>query len=145
MSPSTLRLLAALFLIAHGWIHYSLTTVPVPAPGALRTPFWPSWWRENTDPQWLASRLGLQAGLVRSAGWILWVAVVAGFCFAGLGLLNILGLNAIWQGAGIFGAIASLLLLIFYWHPWLVVGAVIDLAVLVGIWQQLPASLFSLR
>jgi hypothetical protein len=39
LSPSTLRILIAVFLIAHGLVHYSLTTVPIPASGALRTPF----------------------------------------------------------------------------------------------------------
>jgi hypothetical protein len=143
MSATTLRILIAAFLIAHGWIHYSLTTVPVPAPGALQTPFWPSWLRPDTDPKWPISRMGLPAGLVRNFGSILWLATVAGFCLAGLGLFGIPGLKVIWQGAAIFGAAASMLLLGFYWHPWLVMGAIIDLAALTAIWQEWPAALFT--
>ena len=143
MSAPTLRILIAFFLIAHGWMHYSLTTVPVPAPGALRTPFWPSWWRDAVDAKWLASQMGLSTGLVRTAGWILWLATVVGFTLAGLGLSGLPGFQAIWQAAAVFGAVASLLLLGFYWHPWLVLGVVINAAVLVSLWQQWPSALFT--
>ncbi len=143
MSPSTLRILIALFLIAHGLVHYSLTTVPVPAPGALRTPFWPGWWRGNVDPLWPANNLGLPAQAVILIGCGLWLAVLAGFSLAGLGLMGIPGLSTIWQTAAIVGAAASLILLGLYWHPWLVMGVVINLGVLVSLWKQWPAALFS--
>ena len=143
MSAFTLRLLIALFLIAHGWVHFSLTTVPTPTPGAQRTPFWPGWWREDIDANWFASRLGLSDDFVRILGSILWVATVIGFTLAGLGLLGIPGLSMIWQGTTIFGAIASMLLLGFYWHPWLVMGVMINLAALASVWQQWPLALFT--
>ncbi len=141
MSASTLRILIALFLIAHGWVHFTLTVVPAPAPGAQRTPFWPSLWRDDTDSNWLVSRAGLPAGFVRILGSILWMATVIGFTLAGLGLLGIPGLSMIWQGTIIFGAIASMLLLGFYWHPWLVMGVMINLVALASVWQQWPLAL----
>lgn len=142
MSASTLRVLIALILVTHGLIHFSLTTVPTPEPGALRTPFWPSWWRTDIDSHWLASQMGLPATLVRTFGWLLWIAVVIGFTLGGLGLVGAPGLNTIWQALLIVGSIASLILLAFYWHPWLIMGAVINLLVVVFIWQQLPTFLF---
>ncbi|MEM5773388.1 MAG: hypothetical protein AAGU05_00195, partial [Anaerolineaceae bacterium] len=77
MNTNTVRTLFVLFLLAHGWVHFSLTQVPLPQPGALRTPFFPSWWRNAVDPQWPASKLGLAPETTRTMGWILWVMVVA--------------------------------------------------------------------
>lgn len=145
MSASTLRILIAVFLIAHGLVHFSLTTVPVPAPGALRTPFWPSWWREAVDPTWLASRTGLPNGVVRAFGSLLWAAVVLGLTLAGLGLMGIPVLNSTWQTTAVLGAVASLILLALYWHPWLVIGLMIDIAVLISLWQQWPVALVRLH
>lgn len=145
MSTNTVRLLIAFIIIAHGLVHYSLTTVPLPEPGAIHTPFWPSWRRDAVDPAWLASRIGLPIHLVRTFGWLLWIAVLIGFTLAGLGMMGIPGLHAIWQNLAVFGAITSLVLLAFYWHPWLVLGVAINLAVLVSIWQQWPLALFAVK
>jgi hypothetical protein len=142
MNTNTFRIVLAIFLIAHGLIHYSLTYVPVPKPGELRTPFWPSWVRADTDPAWLVSRMGLSNNFVRGIGSALWLLTVAGFAVAGLGLLGIPGLNQIWQGSAILGAAASLILLVFYWHPWLIAGVLINLAVLAGVALHWPKSLF---
>lgn len=145
MSTTTLRILIALFLVAHGWVHFSLTTVPVSAPGALHTPFWPAWWRTDTDPTWLASRLGLPNNAVRALGVVLWVAALAGLSLAGAGLLGVWGLSSIWQTTTLIGTVSSLLLLAFYWHPWLVMGVAIDIATLAAIWLQAPHALFSAK
>jgi hypothetical protein len=50
MSPTTFRILIALFLIAHGLVHAVLAAVPVPEAGKPRTPFFPTWWRSAVDP-----------------------------------------------------------------------------------------------
>jgi hypothetical protein len=142
MSAFTLRLLIALFLIFHGLVHYSLATVPLPEPGKVHTPFWPSWWRDAVDPAWLASRIGLPAGAVRTMGWLLWAAVVVVFALAGLGMMGVPVLNWAWQMMAVFGAVISLVLLALYWHPWLVMGVAINLAVLASVWQQWPTILF---
>lgn len=143
MNANTLRIVIAIFLIAHGLVHYSLTYVPTPKPGELRTPFWPSLSRTDTDPAWLVSKMGLPNNVVRGLGSALWMLTVAGFALAGLGLLGVPGLNQIWQGTTILGATASLLLLTFYWHPWLIAGVLINLAVFAGLALHWPKSLFS--
>ena len=145
MNPSQVRILIAVLMIAHALVHVSLTYVPVPQPGALRTPYWPSWWRANTDPDWLASRIGLGTDAVRTFGWLLWVGLLAAFVLGGLGLLGVPVLNTVWQLMAIVGSLLSLALLVFYWHPWLVFGAVLNAAFLVAIWQQWPAAIFSLK
>lgn len=144
MSPSTLRIIIGIVLIAHGLVHFSLTTVPVPAPGKLRTPFWPSWWRKDVDPHWLASKMGLAPDAVRAVGSLLWVLTVIGFGIAGLALILFPAQAAVWQAAAILGASASLLLLVFYWHPWLPAGILIDLAVFASLALHWPPALYNL-
>jgi hypothetical protein len=134
MNPNTLRILFGLFLIAHGLTTMSLATVPVPAAGALHTPFFPAWWRPNVDNTWPASRLGLPDGFVRTAGWILWLGALVLLAAAGAGLFGLLGLHAIWQILAAVGAAASLLLLALYWHPWLILGLLINIFVLLGVY-----------
>jgi hypothetical protein len=51
-------------------------------------------------------------------------------------------LSAAWQVLAGAGAVVSLALLVFYWHPWLLVGAAIDLLVLAAVLLRFPASLF---
>jgi hypothetical protein len=142
MSPAIIRTLIAVVLIAHGLIYFGMTIVPLPQPGGMQTPFWPSWWRDAVDNQWLAVRLGLAPQAVRLAGSLLWVIALAGFVLAGLGILGVPGLNAFWQLSAGVAAAVSLLLFLFYWHSWLVVGAAINVAVLAALWQNWPAALF---
>ncbi len=143
MNPNLARIIIAVFLIAHGWIHFSLTYVPIAKPGELHTPFWPSWWRSDTDPAWLAVKLGLSNSLVRGLGSALWLLTLTGFTLTGLGLLGVPGLGQVWGATALLGAGASLLLLVFYWHPWLVLGVLINLAVLAGLGLNWPKFLFA--
>jgi hypothetical protein len=133
MNPTTLRTLIGIFLIAHGFMTMSLATVPVPAQGGLHTPFFPSWWRDNVDSTWPASRLGWSNGLVRTTGWILWTAALVLFAAAGAGLLGIPGLSNLWQIFAAAGGFISLILLALFWHPWLVLGVLINLGILGGV------------
>jgi hypothetical protein len=86
--------------------------------------------------------MGLSNNFVRGIGSALWLLTVAGFAGAGLGLLGIRGLNQIWQGSAMLGAAASSILLVFYWHPWLIAGVLINLAVFAGLALHWPKSLF---
>jgi hypothetical protein len=42
MPTNTLKIIIAIFFLAHAFIHISLTWVPIPKPGAMRTPFFPA-------------------------------------------------------------------------------------------------------
>jgi hypothetical protein len=48
-----------------------------------------------------------------------------------MGTLGVPGLSEIWQAAAGFSAVVSLILLILFWHPWLVVGVLIDIGLVV--------------
>lgn len=143
MSATTVRIVIAIFLIAHGLMHASLASAPLPQPGGLKTPFWPSWWRDNTDPSWPASKLGLPQGVVRSAGWVLWLAALVAFVVAGLGILGVPGLNTLVPVAAAAGALLGLVVLVLYWHLWESAAILINLAILAGVflrWPVLQAS-----
>lgn len=133
MSPATFRTFFAIFLIAHGLMTMSLSTVPVPAPGALHTPYFPAWWRNNVDSTWPASRLGIPVGIIRIVGSSLWMAVLVCFAAAGAGLLGLPSLSSLWQFFAAAGGIISLILLALYWHPWLVLGILINVGILGGV------------
>lgn len=136
----SLRIVIAVILIAHGLVHASLSWVPLPAANGPHTPFLPSWWRAAVDPTWPVSRLNLDEPAIRALGWGLWLAVLLGFAAAGLGLLGVPGPSASWQTLAAVSAGLSLLLLALYWHPWLVVGALLDLAMLgIVVWPRWPA------
>lgn len=142
MSLNTVRILFAVFLLAHGWVHMSLAQVPAPKPGALRTPFMPSWWRSDVDPAWPALKLGLAPGAARTLGWVLWLLVVIGYSLSALALLFVPGQAGLWQGLTAGSSVLSLVLLGLYWHPWLPVGVLIDLLLLAGVILRWPLLSF---
>lgn len=133
MNPTTVRIILVIFFIAHGYIHMSLAQVPPPQPNALRTPFFPSWWRNAVDPAWPISRLGLSEQVTRTAGWVLWLLATAAFALAGLALLVAPAQAALWQIPAGAGSVVSIVLLALFWHPWLPVGVLLDLGILAGI------------
>ncbi len=117
-----LRTFFGLFLIAHAVAHAGLAAAPIP---------------DNPDPKtgafftkvsrsWLFQKLELDGAVVKKIGIILVILTVLGLIIAGLGGLGILGLNKIWSTAAVLSAGLSLILLILFWHPWLIVGVLID-------------------
>ena len=142
MTSSTLKTIIAIFLIAHGLVHISLSWVPTPQPNAMRTPYFPAWWKIDTDPKWPISRLGLPANVVRTAGWVLWLVVFSAFVLAALGLFGVPGLTTLWIPLVTWGSIVSLILIGLYWHPWLPVGVLLDAAILAAIYFHIPVNLF---
>jgi len=138
----SLKAIIAIVMILHGLIHASLSWVPVAQPGAMRTPFFPSWTRKDVDALWPISKMKLPENSIRTIGWLLWLITTGAFALAGLGLVGIPGLASIWTGLAVTGSVASMLLIGLFWHPWLPVGIVLDLVVLAGIFLKIPKSLF---
>jgi len=123
-----------IFLIAHAIAHAGLTTAPDPSdpestPGDFFT---------LKGRSWLFQRIDLDSGIVQKIGRILVFISIAGFVLAGLGGLGVPGLRQIWHGLAGTTAIFSLILLLLFWHPWLVLGVVIDIGLviftLLGTW-----------
>jgi hypothetical protein len=143
MPIQSIKVIVAIFLMAHGFIHISLSWVPTPQPGAKRTPFFPSWWKAGTDLKWPISKLGLPTRVVQLIGSVIMLLVVAAFLLAALGLFGVPGLNTLWIPMAAGASIDSIVLITLYWHPWLPVGILLDAAILAAIYFHYPASLFS--
>jgi hypothetical protein len=130
-----LKIALGIFLMAHGAVHAILAVAPNPGeeearPGAFFT---------AVDRSWLLPQLGLDAGVIRWIGIILVALSALGFILAGLGVLGVPGLSAVWRSVAIGSSCLSLLLLILFWYPWLIVGVAIDIAVLLMlIWAKWP-------
>jgi hypothetical protein len=130
-----LKIALAIFLIAHGLVHSILAIAPNPSdsdakPGAFFT---------AVERSWLLPQLGLNATTIRWVGIILVALSTIGFILAGLGILGVPGLNTIWRPVSVISAFLSLLLLILFWHPWLIVGVLIDIGILLALlWAKWP-------
>jgi hypothetical protein len=126
-----MRWIFGLFIIAHGLIHASyLTPAPAQTAGGPQWPF-------EMSRSWLVSGLGLDAGLVRPLGAVLVALVVIAFAAAGLAWIGVMVPSGWWPALTLAGAAASGLLLALFFHPWIVLGFVIDAILL---WLVLGAG-----
>ena len=129
--------LFALFLIAHGLVHAGLAAAPNPndpdaKPGAFFT---------SISRSWLLPQLGLNATVVQWIGIILVALATLDFVLAGLGVFGVSGLTAVWRTVAVVSAGVSLLLLVPFWHAWLVVGILIDTGILIALlWAKWPSE-----
>jgi hypothetical protein len=130
-----LKIVLGIFIIAHGLVHAGLAAAPNPAdpvakPGAFFT---------APERSWLLPKLGLSASTVQMIGIILVVLSTLGFVLAGLGIFGVAGLSVVWRSVAIISALISSLLLLLFWHPWLPVGVLINIATLVALlWAKWP-------
>jgi uncharacterized membrane protein YphA (DoxX/SURF4 family) len=125
------RVLAALFLIAHGLVHL-LYLAPRPE-GDPNYPFVP-------EERWFAAAVGLAPSAAKAIAGTLAVASTIALMIAGVALLA----NAeLWKPAAVIGSVVSLVLMLLFLHPWLVFGIAIDAAIIASVvsWH-VPASLF---
>ena len=131
-----LKIALAIFLIAHGLVHAGLAAAPNPVdqdakPGAFFT---------SPGRSWLLPRSGLNPAAVQWIGIILVALATLGFVLAGLGVFGVSGLTTIWRTVAVFSSCVSLLLLVLFWHLWLVVGVLIDIGILVALlWANWPS------
>ena len=133
-----MRILLGLFLIAHALIHAGYLS-PAP-PRTAGGPEWPF----DMGRSWVVTSAGVPSDLVRTIGAILVVATVILFVGSGLATMEFVVPRDWWPSLVTSGAIASVLLLVIFLHPWLVLGLLIDAAllyaVLVAGWDPAGAS-----
>jgi hypothetical protein len=126
------RIVAGLFLIAHGLIHLSYVT-PKPKDAAASYPFVP-------EERWFAHALGLSPSAARAIAGTLAIVCVLLYAVAGIALLADAG---IWEGAAVAGSAISLVLMLLFFHPWLLLGIAIDVAIIGSVLSwHVPAALF---
>jgi len=120
-----LKTIAAIFIILHGLTHTILAMVPSPnAPDAGVATFF------SGLGSWLLTGLGLSESASKLIAIVLAVIATIGFVAAGLALFDILIPFDWWHALAIASAVVSLLLVVIFWHPYLIVGLLIDAAVL---------------
>ncbi len=128
------KIVLAVFLVAHGLIHLGYLT---PAPADPKYPF-------SLNKSWLAAALSLDIGAAHSLGFLLGVTAVFGFTLSGLAATNLVIPQIWWLPLTVIASAASLLLLVLFWHSWLVLGIVIDVVLLVAVlgmgWQPVGMS-----
>ena len=131
-----MKIIITLFLIAHGLVHTGLASAPNPndpdaKPGSFFT---------SISRSWLLPQLGLNEAAVKWMGIILVALATLGFVLAGLGVFGVPGLSEIWRTVAVVSAGVSLLLLVLFWHPWLIVGVLIDISILIALlWAKWPS------
>jgi len=130
-----MKIILGVLLVAHGLVHVGLAAAPNPADPDTK----PLAFFTTVDRSWLFSRIGMTPNSVKWIGLILVGLATLGFILAGIGILSSGGLNTIWRPCAAFSSVISLLLLVLFWHPWLPVGILIDLAALtIIIWNKFP-------
>jgi hypothetical protein len=125
-----IRALVAAFLLGHAAIHLSFIA-PAP-PATAGGPAWPF----TTTDSWLLGRLGLDAAGMRALAGALVAVTLLALAVAALAALG-LAPAGLWVPALSVGAVASLGLLVAFFHPWLVLGVAIDAGLL---WAGLVAG-----
>jgi hypothetical protein len=131
-----MKIIITLFLIAHGLVHTGLAAAPNPndpdaKPGSFFT---------SSERSWLLPKLGLNPAAVQWIGIILVALATLGFVLAGLGIFGVAGLSEVWRTVAVFSASVSLLLLVLFWHLWLIVGVLIDIGILIALlWANWPS------
>jgi len=134
-------LLAAL-LFAHGWVHL-MFVFPAPEPaaataGGLAYPF-------DMGRSWLITGSGLDAGTVRTIGMVVMAVTFVGFTLAALATVGWLVPAGWWSGLVIGSAVSSTMLLALFFSPALLIGFVINAAVmwlaLASIWTPMAAGM----
>ncbi len=114
-----------IFLIAHGLVHAILASAPRPdVVNAAPFSFW-------SRPSWLLAGLGQSVN--RPLSTLLWAGSTLLFVAAGLAVLGLPGMRPMWQSLATVSAVTSLLLLSLYWHPWLVIGVILDAAIILAL------------
>lgn len=115
------RLLLAGFLVAHAAIHVAFLA-PRPQTAAAGPP-----WPFELGRSWLLDRIDPRG--VRPMGTALVAVTIGGLVLAGAAVLGFVP-GSIGVAAVMVGATGSLALLLLFFHPWLVLGVAIDLALI---------------
>lgn len=138
-----MKLLLSVLLIVHGLIvaAQSAGSFGEAIPNEVPNPSFVSWYPFNMGRSWLLSSLGLENSITayRISGLIWLVGGLILFA-AGLSLVGILVPVTLWRALAITGAVTSLVALLLFFHPLMLIGTASSLAVLITLgWLHLPA------
>jgi hypothetical protein len=115
--------LLAAVLIGHGLVH---TMFAISPPASAGGPEWPF----DMAKSWAITGAGLDINVVRGLGVALIVIVAGGFALAALSTVGLVVPADWWQAAVGASAVTSMVLLVLFFNPQLVLGMGIDAVLL---------------
>jgi hypothetical protein len=125
-----IRLLVAVFLAGHAFIHAAMYAMSQPAGG--KKPFDPGYSR-------VLSAIGVGPGAAHAASaGLAWMATSMLTASATALLIG----AAWWAPAAVLAVAVALPLKLLWFNPWLIVGILLDLGVLVAVSAGWPPSLY---
>jgi hypothetical protein len=116
--------LLAAVLIGHGVVHTMFAISPAATAGGPEWPF-------DMARSWVVTGAGVDPSVVHTIGMALIVIVAGGFALAALSTVGLVVPAGWWQGAVAGSAATSLVVLVLFFNPQLVLGIGID-ALLLG-------------
>ncbi len=120
------RVVVGLFLIGHGLAHAGLAAAPIPKDSTSR----PRAFFGMAFRSWLLPKLGLPPLAAQIIGHGQASLAALGVVLAGLAAAGTAGLTGSFAPLTLAAASLSLALFVLFWHPPLVLGALIDLVLL---------------
>ena len=120
------RVVVGLFIIGHGLAHVGLAAAPISKNPASR----PKLFFGVASRYWLLPKLGLPPLATRIVGLGLASLAALGFVLAGLAAAGTAGVTGSFAPLTLAAASLSLALFVLFWHPRIVLGALIDVALL---------------
>ena len=128
----------AALLLGHSLVHFAYVA-PAP-PQAEGAPEWPF----AMEKSWLVTRLGVSLDVVRPIGYLLVAITLVALAGAAMATIDLVVPASWWPALVLTGAVASLLLLVLFFHPWIVIGIAIDVVllylVLINGWDPFAAG-----
>ena len=131
------KILLGLLLTLHGLMHAGLAATKMPGDPERK----PETFFLRSRP---LSALGLSEAGSHFTGLVLASLAALGFTASGFGLFGVPFLATSWRAITVESAVVSTLLILLFWHPLLVIGVMVDIAILASpLWLQWPPpSLF---
>jgi hypothetical protein len=115
-------LLAAL-LIGHGAVHTMFAISPAATAGGPEWPF-------DMATSWVVTGAGVDLNVVRAVGAALIVIVAGGFALGAFSTVGLVVPAGLWQASVGASAVASVVMLVLFFNPQLVLGIGIDVVLL---------------
>ncbi len=134
-----LRFLIGGMLIVHGLIVAAQSPSAFGGGEPIANPSWLTWWPTALGQSWLLAGLGLEQTVAARLAGLLWLIGGVALLAAGLGVFGVLVPQGWWRTLAIGGAGMSLLLLLFYLHPFYGIGIGASAAILLALlWVRWP-------
>lgn len=135
-----LKYLMVVILIGHGFIVSAQSGGNFGGGNSqITNPSWLNWFPMTLGRSWFLTAFKLEGTLVDKIFGFIWLA--SGLCLiaAALGVLGFIVPSELWRTLAVYGASGSLLMLLVYFHPFFIIGILVDVAILVTLlWTNWP-------